>query len=285
MIATIKPVHSLVAAVMKGVAEPDLLLEGRATPHSFQLSPDHTKRLSKADVVFLINRRMESFLGPSLKGLVSKRAAVTELSGLPGVVLRPMRSDPLQVFPQTGSDTDLPVSLIDGQVPDFHIWLSVHNAIAMTKGIAAVLCKVDPPHCGAYESNAVDYADVLRFAEKRLDRRVAGLRGRRYVISHDSIQYFEIEHNLGRGIPIMLSPEGLPGVKRLHRLRRAIDSLAINCVLIEPQFPQELAKMVTENKVMRVANIDILGADLPAGPEAYLTILNRLADQLASCLA
>ena len=35
VVATTKPIHSLVAAVMEGVAEPDLLVDGAASPHTY----------------------------------------------------------------------------------------------------------------------------------------------------------------------------------------------------------------------------------------------------------
>ena len=35
VVVTIKPVHSLVSQVMQGVAEPTLLVDGSASPHSF----------------------------------------------------------------------------------------------------------------------------------------------------------------------------------------------------------------------------------------------------------
>ena len=35
VVASIKPVHSLVSAVMDGVAKPTLLVEGAASPHTY----------------------------------------------------------------------------------------------------------------------------------------------------------------------------------------------------------------------------------------------------------
>lgn len=44
VMVTIKPVHSLVAAVMAGVAEPGLLIDGTGSPHTFALKPSDAKR-------------------------------------------------------------------------------------------------------------------------------------------------------------------------------------------------------------------------------------------------
>ena len=39
VVASIKPVHSLVSAVMAGVGEPHLVIRGKASPHTFTLRP------------------------------------------------------------------------------------------------------------------------------------------------------------------------------------------------------------------------------------------------------
>ena len=39
VVTSIKPVHSLVSAVMKGVGEPSLLVEGAGSPHTYALKP------------------------------------------------------------------------------------------------------------------------------------------------------------------------------------------------------------------------------------------------------
>src|SRR3546814_3776553 len=44
VIASIKPIHSLAAAVMAGVAVPELLVPGAASPHSYALRPSDAAR-------------------------------------------------------------------------------------------------------------------------------------------------------------------------------------------------------------------------------------------------
>ena len=54
VVATIKPLHSLVAGVMEGVGTPELLIEGAASPHGFSLRPSDAGKLESADLVFWI---------------------------------------------------------------------------------------------------------------------------------------------------------------------------------------------------------------------------------------
>jgi zinc transport system substrate-binding protein len=69
VLATIVPVHSLVANVMGDVGEPTLLLKGAASPHSFALSPSGATALSAAKRVFWVGPDMETFLPHMLTNL------------------------------------------------------------------------------------------------------------------------------------------------------------------------------------------------------------------------
>ena len=62
VVASIKPLHSLVAGVMAGVGEPSLIVKGAASPHTYAMRPADAKALSEADVVFWAGEGLENFL-------------------------------------------------------------------------------------------------------------------------------------------------------------------------------------------------------------------------------
>lgn len=62
VVASIKPVHSLVAAVMEGVGTPHLIIEGGGSPHTYSLKPSNARALEQAEAVFWIGPDMETFL-------------------------------------------------------------------------------------------------------------------------------------------------------------------------------------------------------------------------------
>ena len=41
VVASIKPIHSLVSYVMDGVGKPDIIVDGYNSPHNFSLKPSH----------------------------------------------------------------------------------------------------------------------------------------------------------------------------------------------------------------------------------------------------
>ena len=86
VVTSIAPVHSLVTGVMEGVGEPELLIRGSGSPHSYSLRPSEARALQQADVVFWIGDDMEVFLRKPLEALAGN-AEVVALAEAPGVRL------------------------------------------------------------------------------------------------------------------------------------------------------------------------------------------------------
>ena len=61
VLASFKPIHSLVAGVMQGVGEPGLVIDTNASPHSYTMKPSDAAKLDKANVVFWIGPGFEAF--------------------------------------------------------------------------------------------------------------------------------------------------------------------------------------------------------------------------------
>ncbi len=76
VVASIKPIHSLVAAVMDGVGTPGLIVEGAGSPHTYALKPSQARELQNADIVFWIGHDLEGFLEKPLEAIATKAKAV-----------------------------------------------------------------------------------------------------------------------------------------------------------------------------------------------------------------
>ena len=68
VVASIKPVHSITAAIMKGAGEPELLLDAAVSEHTAQLKPSQVEALQNADLIVVVGDNLEAFfrLPPSL---------------------------------------------------------------------------------------------------------------------------------------------------------------------------------------------------------------------------
>jgi ABC-type Zn2+ transport system substrate-binding protein/surface adhesin len=89
--ATIKPVHSLVAAVMGDVGEPALLLDGPASPHVTALRPSQAQIIEDSDVVFAVGEGLEAFLHGLMESGAGTR--IVELAEAPGIELLDYREN------------------------------------------------------------------------------------------------------------------------------------------------------------------------------------------------
>ena len=86
----IAPVHSLVAQVMAGVGEPDLVIRPGASPHEYTLRPSEAEALSRADVVFWISEELTPWLESPLENLAGSATKVTLLD-VSGITLHDFR--------------------------------------------------------------------------------------------------------------------------------------------------------------------------------------------------
>ena len=77
VVTTIKPLHSLITNVMKGVGEPSLIIEGSTSPHSFILKPSHAKLLEQADIIFWVGEDLETFMEKPLNSIVKNAKIVS----------------------------------------------------------------------------------------------------------------------------------------------------------------------------------------------------------------
>ncbi|MDA0656349.1 MAG: zinc ABC transporter substrate-binding protein, partial [Proteobacteria bacterium] len=151
VVASILPLHSLVAGVMQGVGSPILLVRGGASPHRYAMRPSAAKALNGADIVFWIGPDFESFL---LKSIAGMRGVSVALSRSDGVRLLPAREGGVWAN-HADSHKDIHTGFQESHKSvDQHLWLDPVNAQAMVQSIAAALTKVDPENSAAYARNS-----------------------------------------------------------------------------------------------------------------------------------
>ena len=86
VVTSIKPLHALVAGVMKGAGDPTLLIDGAGSPHTYSMRPSEARALGSADLVVWIGPDLETFLVRPIDSL-TEGAKVLEVSALKSVAL------------------------------------------------------------------------------------------------------------------------------------------------------------------------------------------------------
>ena len=278
VVASIKPVHALVAGVMLGVGEPRLLVAGGASPHEYSLKPSDGRALSAAQVVFWIGPALENFLVKPLANAPAARSVA--LLTAPGVTVLPLREGGVWEAHDEVHDHahDLTAS------HDAHVWLDPVNAIAMVGQIVAMLSAADPAHQAVYARNGAALVERLERLNQQLAAALAPVRTRPYLVFHDAYQYFERRYGLDAVGSIVLHPEQRPSARRVAEIQDRIGTLGVRCVFSEPQFQPALIATVIGDSGARQGVLDPLGAELSAGPDAYFLLLSTLSDALRNCL-
>ena len=296
VVASIKPVHSLVSAIMDGVAEPHLIIRGASSPHMFSMRPSDAAALEGADVIFLIDERKETALAGPIANL-GDSALVVRLSDVPGITLWSLREggafemhthghdeddhDDEEADDEDGGDDD---DLHEHGEFDMHIWLDPVNAAVMAEAITDALSEADPTNAAAYHDNEHDLIHRLEDLTDELDAALAPIRDKPFIVLHDAYRYFEDRFDLAAAGSITVNPERAPGVQRVTEIRDRVRELQGACVFAEPQFDRRIVDVVVEGTQARAGTIDPLGAEIEDGPELYFELMRTLTASFKECL-
>jgi len=294
VVVSIKPIHSLVSAIMQGVGEPKLIVEGAASPHTYSLKPSNAAALQDADVIFWVGHGMEAFLEKPLETLGGE-ATVVELDDAPGLEKLPFREGgPFEPHVHEGEDDhdhaheehahDEDDHDHDHGAYDMHLWLSADNARAIAAEAARVLSQEDPDNAEIYGKNLAALNDRLAALDKEIAGTVAPVKDKPFIVFHDAYQYFEHRYGVHAAGSITVSPETLPGAERLTQIHDKVKSLGATCVFAEPQFEPKLVNVVIEGTPAKSGTLDPEAATLDPGPDLYFTLMKGIAGSLRDCL-
>jgi zinc transport system substrate-binding protein len=80
---------------------------------------------------------------------------------------------------------------------------------------------------------------------------LAPVKGKGFIVFHDAYQYFEKRFGVPASGSITVSPEVVPGAKRVSEIRGKVQQLGAACVFAEPQFEPKLVSTVIEGTQAR----------------------------------
>jgi zinc transport system substrate-binding protein len=288
VVVSIKPIHSLVAAIMDGVGMPKLIVEGASSPHTYSLKPSNASALESAKVIFWVGPGMEAFLGKPLSALGSN-AVIAELDKAPG--LTKLRYREGGAF-EADNDGDEPAAAGgDGHdhggpdAFDTHVWLDPMNAKAMATEITTTLVAADPANALTYQSNQKTLDDKLDALDTEIAATVAPVKEKPFVVFHDAYQYFERRYGVHVAGSITVSPETIPGAARVSEIHDKVSTLGATCVFAEPQFEPRLVNVVIEGTEAKSGVLDPEAATLKEGPDLYFDLMHGIAASLKACLS
>ena len=276
VVVSIVPLHSLVASVMDGVAEPELLMQGNNSEHNASFSPQQSANLGHADLVFIIGDNLEVKLGEISGSETVGGKAFIKMNEIPGLVKHAIREG--GTWEPDGDEVP------SANNADPHIWLDPENAKMMVSAIAAALEKADIANAHFYESNRDKTIASLDALEIEIRAKLAPAQHKLFIVFHDAYQYFEHRFKVSAVGSISNFSATPPSAQRLEEIHNKINSSNAACVFREPQFGDAAVQIVIEGTKAKSSVLDPVGATLIPGKTAYNDLLRQIAANLANCL-
>ena len=280
VVVSIKPIHSIVSALMEGVSRPQLLLESSDSAHTFHLKPSQLNLLSNADLVITIGDGFETGLKKTLGNIkVGSHLIVSEIDDLylydfRNVDINEINEDEKDEHTDHDERTD----------HDLHLWLEIDNMQKTAQYINEQLIKIDPNNSNTYETNLVKIHSRLNKLKLELQQELAPFSSERYAIFSDTLQYFEKSFHFQK--PVIITPYhgARLSIHRTLEARKKMKDLKIKCLLYGPENTSKKANVLSEGLPIKSFRIDILGAKLNAGSDQYFNLMKGLSSQLVKCL-
>jgi zinc transport system substrate-binding protein len=306
VVTTIKPLHSLVSSVMKGVGEPSLIIEGTNNPHTFVFKPSHAEMIENADIVFWIGEDLEAFMEKPLDSLAknAKTISFMDLASIEKLKFREQNifddhddhghkdddhddhddHDGHDDEHDGHDDHDEHAGHHDGHNHgefDAHIWLDPANAKEMVLEISHELSELDPSNKSKYEDNAsktiVALDKLIEDVDKSLSKDIS------YIVFHDAYQYFEKRFGVIPAGALTLNPDVLPGAKQIADIQDVINDKGIKCIFSEPQYNPKIIETLGNDMNISTGVMDPLGAYIDSGPSMYSDLINGIANSIKDC--
>ncbi|MDH5473905.1 MAG: zinc ABC transporter substrate-binding protein [Gammaproteobacteria bacterium] len=271
ILVTLKPIHSLVSNLTRGISQPELLINGSQSPHDFQMKPSDRRKIANADIIIYVADSIESYL-PEISNTFKQQQVIIELAKAPDIhLLKARTTDGHDHHDHHGND-------------DGHLWLSIENAKAISQHLYNVFSHQDPDHRTLYLDNKTRLLKRLDQLKLTISDKLSTISTKPYLTFHDAFQYFETEFHLTGSHFVTSNPEHISGIQGIHRLKQLIQSEQINCIYYEPPHLPGVIETLKENTSARSLPLDPVGTQFPADENLYFEVLNTISNQLHDCL-
>ena len=222
--------------------------------HDYQLTPEDMKVLETADIFVVNGLGMENFLDK-----------VTEA-----------RPD-LKII--NASDSPEIVPIMEGDVPNPHVWMSVTYSIQQVKNILSKLSELDPERAEQYRMHALDYVDELTTLRDEMHISLDILRTKDIVTFHEAFPYFAAEFKLNVLAVIEREPGTEPTPQELADTIEKIKALPVKVIFTEPQYSPKAAETISRETGAQVFTLDPIVTG-EAKPENLLDYPDRMLDNM-----
>jgi len=290
IIVTLKPLYSLVAHLSDGIETPTLLIKQSPSTHHYNLLPSQRQLLADAGLIIWFGPAMENYLSKAIFQQEDSNRKVTVISAMQAEHLNLLNKRIQGTHKNSGGNNSGRNSSADSkaklQTIDPHIWLSTHNAAAISKHIAAALISYDPKNTASYNKNLRRLLHKIEqtktFIQATLDNNTTSKR-QPFIAYHDAFQYFEAENQLNHIDTISYNEETGPGLKHISQIKTRITENNIHCLVYQPPKPAIIDALSAQTSITATA-LDPLGTNVSDEKDAWFELMRKMATGFKNCL-
>jgi zinc transport system substrate-binding protein len=287
VVVSIKPIHSLVCGLLKGIETPALLLKTDASPHTYAPTPRDVEALQKAQLFIWVGPAYEAHLYKAVQEGTTPPKRLTLLDVKELTLYTPRQGDSWGFESHTHGEGHNHKHHHHDHGTDGHVWLDVTNAIVIAKTCHKALVTLWPQHTQKLDANLREVLDELASLHRVMTQILGPARGKPYLVYHDGTQYIDRRYGT-KCVGSLTREPGIPTTPKHTRAMVALLNQKVNkpiCILTEPQYNAPVVAQLAQTHHIKTATLDYIGTGLTLGPEAYGEMMRTLAQTLATALA
>ncbi len=263
VVASIKPVHSILSSLMQGTDGPQLLVKQGQHPYGYELDEQQKQDLARADFIVWVGPELERFLVKPLAGVRS------------GVIVNTILDNPkIKVLP----------SRWDESRRDPFFWLDSRNTIILIDELTRGLMAADATRAHLYKRNRDALFARMAELDRRLEYGYRGLKSGVGIAYYDTLQYFEQAYALKiRGLVAETPLRALDAARLLDGRSKIADGY-YSCLLIETGMKAPDLPLLTGSSKIKQAELDSFGNKFTPGPDLYFQLMDHNTSAIKNCL-
>ena len=292
IITTIKPIDSLVSAVVGDTGKTISLIPSETSPHEFRLKPSDARALQNGNIIFYISPHLETSIVKVFETLPKniKIINLMEETGIEHLSIRDNEAWELHDHHDDKKHDDHDKHAQKDEhddhksKDDVHIWLDPENAIKIIKKVNTELSFFFPENAEIYDENSTKIINKIKSLKKQLKKELLPIKDKPYIVFHDAYQYFEKTFQLNAVGSIALEDDIASSPKQISFIKNKIIKSKASCIFQEPQFDNKLVKTVIEGTRAKIGTLDPLGFGIKEKEDFYLQLLRNMSKNLKECL-
>ena len=265
VVASIKPIHSLVAGIMQGVTEPLLLMDGSAPPWEFRPDAAQMEVLANADLVIWSGAELEPLLGEAIAQLPDSVR-----------IMEMLASEEMKVLPSRGSRDRR----------DAWFWLDTRNMLILLDEVTRELMRLDPENSHSYERNRGRLLGPLIQIDRQMEFGYKDVSGIPVFFYHDTHHYFEQAYAMKVAGTVASPPAAPEAVAAgLLALKDWIALAPFHCLFTEESLSEPHLDLLLAGSGVTAVELDSIGSTLPPGPDFYINLMRKNFGAISACVS